>query len=191
MTAKFLTTEDLAEFPNDGIERWLVRGQLRMAVGRFSVPSQSKAIARISQSLGNWCDQCPKFGLEVYSRVHCRIARDPDTIVIAHVAVADPEAWVPVNGSAFELVEGFPPLLVDVVDWREDGANVMEREHVYHKTTGVVWMGDPHRKMIQVMVEGADPWMKPDLPLMECNQLHAEMIYLASSLSAERVFGPR
>jgi hypothetical protein len=188
---QLLTTEDLLAIPDDGIERWLIGGQLRMAVGRFHASAQSRAIARISQILGNWCDERPEFGLEVYSRALCRVTRNPDTTVVAHVALAGPKAWSTVGQASAEVIDGYPNILIDLVDWREPGTQVVERESFYRSTDEFVWMGDPERRFIQVFGRHTADLPYPELPFTGDNSLDVELVHLLAKLTENTVFGSR
>jgi Putative restriction endonuclease len=148
-------TRQLAETPNDGFERWLMRGQLRTSADRFHTRDQGKLTAKLPYWASGWCDRNPDRGLRVYSCAHCRLGRDPDTVVLAHVAVARPDAWVMVRGQEPEVIEGPPALLVDIVDVRDDATLVAEREGYYVTiSNALVWVVDPGTRQAVVYENG-------------------------------------
>ncbi|MBO0698531.1 MAG: Uma2 family endonuclease [Zavarzinella sp.] len=138
------TSRDLADLPEDDHEHWLIRGHLRTSADRFHTRDQGEVTSRLSYWLCEWCDRHSDLGLRVYSCAHCRLARDPDTVLLAHVTIARPDSWVTVRGRDRELIDGPPALIVDVVDVRDDPALVAEREECYSAVRGAaVWVIDP------------------------------------------------
>src|SRR4051794_7733229 len=86
-----MTTEKLLALPDDGVERWLIRGQLREKLPAADLREHPRTIRnrwhsriemRLGQLLGNWLDQQPKPRGEIYGgEVGVRMRRNPDTTV--------------------------------------------------------------------------------------------------------------
>src|SRR5262245_53763223 len=63
-----MTTEQLLALPDDGVERWLIRGQLRerhpdQTTGKPMTvrnSEHSQIMTRIAQALANWLDEQPQ-----------------------------------------------------------------------------------------------------------------------------------
>ena len=57
---KPLTTADLLAMPDDGMERWLIDGELREKPMTKRNRFHSSIMVRVAQLLANWLDQQPK-----------------------------------------------------------------------------------------------------------------------------------
>jgi hypothetical protein len=51
-----MTTEELLALPENGTDRWLIRGQLRERPVTVRNHTHSLVMARVAQLLGNWLD---------------------------------------------------------------------------------------------------------------------------------------
>src|SRR5262249_8333584 len=77
-----MTTADLLALPEDGMDRWLIRGELREKPRIFRNRDHARTTARLSHLLGNWLDQQPKPRGEVLGgEAGCRLRGDPDSTV--------------------------------------------------------------------------------------------------------------
>ncbi len=54
VTAPLMTSEEFLALPDNGMERWLIRGQLREKPLTVRNREHSRILARISQLLGVW-----------------------------------------------------------------------------------------------------------------------------------------
>jgi hypothetical protein len=93
VTPTLTTTEDLLALPDDGVERWLIRGELRecndvrgepMTVRN---PIHSRVMTRLSRFLDEWNDKQP----EPRGEVGVRLQRNPDSTVGVDVLYLSPE----------------------------------------------------------------------------------------------------
>ena len=84
-----MTTEELIAMPDDGVERWLIRGRLRESRedpttkrNRF----HSRVMARVAHLLEAWLEKQPNPRGEVFcGEAGVRLRNDPDTTVGVHV----------------------------------------------------------------------------------------------------------
>src|SRR3989442_15827035 len=85
VAAPLMTTEELLALPDDGVERWLIRGKLwEKRENGMTVRNRlhSRIVMRIGQLLGDWVDkQPPPRGDVLGGEAGCRLRRDPDTTV--------------------------------------------------------------------------------------------------------------
>src|SRR3984957_8459279 len=101
-TPRLMTTEELLAMPDDGVERWLIRGRLRENRSEDVTRRNrwhGRVVARIAQLLGDWLDRQPEPRGEVYAGdIACRLRRNPDSTpgidvvyVSAELAAEEPE----------------------------------------------------------------------------------------------------
>src|SRR5438105_12390017 len=77
-----MTTEELLALPQDGVERWLIRGQLRKRPMTIRNRWHSRIMTRMAKFLDNWLDLVPEpRGLILCGEAGCRLRRNPDTTV--------------------------------------------------------------------------------------------------------------
>ncbi len=153
-----MTTEELLAFPEDGVERWLIRGELRERPTTVRNQFHSGIMARVSQLLNNWLDQQP----EPHGEVLCgdagvRLRRDPDTAVGIDVIYIPAElARNPTSETT--LVNGLPILAVEILSPRNQQVDNDEKIDEY-LSAGVplVWVINPRRRTIEIFQPNAEP----------------------------------
>lgn len=59
-TVSVMTTEELLAMPEDGVDRWLIRGQLREKPKVLHTRGHARTEASIAHLLLNWLDKQPK-----------------------------------------------------------------------------------------------------------------------------------
>src|SRR4051794_4943787 len=130
---KRMTTEEFLALPDDGVERWLIRGVVREFGDAMTRRNRdhTRLTARLAQLLGNWLDAQPAPRGEVHDgEAGCRLSPDPDVTVgsdgayvAAEVAAASPEDT--------ELIEGVPTLVAEVLSPYDEDDNVHDKIQVY------------------------------------------------------------
>src|SRR5262245_13029287 len=79
-TVRLMTTEELFAMPDDGMERWLIRGELREKPKTYRNRWHSRVEARIAHLLWEWVERQPRPRGQVLSgEAGCRLRRDPDS----------------------------------------------------------------------------------------------------------------
>ena len=131
-----MTTEELLALPENGTERWLIRGQLREKPMTKRNRVHSLITSLLSYFLWDWVRQQP----EPRGRVHdgeagCRLRRDPDTTVGIDVVYISPElaAQEPDDTS---LIDGVPTLVAEVLSPNDTQEEIHEKITTYLEAGG-------------------------------------------------------
>ncbi len=162
---RLYTTEDVLAMPDDGKERWLIRGQLREKEMTRRNRFHAALEARLAQLLGNWLDAQPEPRGQVYAgEAGVRLRHDPDTSVGIDVVYFPPGVEA-VQGDKTSLVEGVPTLVVEILSPNDVKKEVTEKINDY-LAIGVplVWVIDPDYETITVH--------RPGLPTELFNTTH-------------------
>jgi Uma2 family endonuclease len=157
-TKAVMTTEELLALPDDGVERWLIRGQLRENGMTVRNRSHSRILARICHVLETWLEQQPQPRGEVLGgEAGCRLQRDPDTTVGIDVAYIGPDvaAREPADTT---LIDGVPILVVEILSPHDKLDELTEKVDGY-LTAGVslIWVVEPHYRTVLVYRPNAEP----------------------------------
>jgi Uma2 family endonuclease len=162
---KLLTTADLLAMPDDGVERWLIRGQLRE--NRESDITRrnryhSECLAVITALLMNWRNQQPEpRGKVLAGEAGSILSHDPETTVGIDVAYFDAET-VQHSGSATTMMDGPPALAVEILSPSDKNEDIDEKVDAYLDAgVKLVWIVDPHLEIITVV--------RPDAPTRSYN----------------------
>jgi Uma2 family endonuclease len=158
VTMPLMTTAELLALPEDGIERYLIDGQLRERPMTRRNRTHSRIEARLAHLLGNWLDQQPEPRGAVHSgEAGCILRHDPDTTVGIDVVYIGPEqaAREPEDTS---LIDGPPVLAVEILSPTTTQEEIDEKVDQY-LAAGVplVWLVDPHFRTVRVHRPGAEP----------------------------------
>jgi hypothetical protein len=76
-----MSTEELVAFPADGIDRWLIRGELHERHSKHRTPHTSLAITNVGCALSTWARTNESSRGVVLIDAYHRIARDRDTLL--------------------------------------------------------------------------------------------------------------
>lgn len=156
-----MTTEELLALPDDGVERWLINGQLRekrdpemTKRNRF----HSQAMSEIAAVLTNWVKTQPRPRGAVYcGEIGVCLARNPDNTVGVDVVYAPPEL-VAAQSDDTTLLDGVPTLLVEILSPSNTEEEINEKLDTYRSAgVPVVWVADPHDRTVTVYRPGAEP----------------------------------
>jgi Uma2 family endonuclease len=153
-----MTTEELLAMPENGIERWLVRGMLREGAMTIRNRARSRAMIRIGKFLDNWLDTRPEpRGEVVGGEAGVRLRRNPDTTVGVDVAYVGPEVATR-QGENTTLIDGVPVLVVEIRSPSDTDAEVNEKLDTYLEAgVAVIWEVSPHRRTVLVHRPGREP----------------------------------
>jgi Uma2 family endonuclease len=173
-----MTTEELLALPEDGVERDLIRGQLREREMTRRNPIHSAVEANVARMLGNWSMTAP----EPRGRVHSgeagfRIRRDPDTTVGIDVAYIDAAtaARIPKNAA---LIDAPPVLAVEILSPSDKQEDILAKVQDYLETgVKLVLLLEPVFETVTVFRPDAPPTLltgaqelsaDPHLPGFHC-----------------------
>jgi len=153
-----MTTEELLALPQDGVERWLIRGQLRENPLTVRNRWHSRIMARVSQILLTWLDQQPEpRGSVLCGEAGCRLRRDPDTTVGIDVVYISAELAAHESGET-SLIDGVPVLVVEILSPSETQEQVDEKIDGYLQAgVALVWVVDPHDRTVTIYHPGDEP----------------------------------
>lgn len=148
---KPLTTADLLAFPDDGIDRWLIRGDLREEPMTKRNRWHSIVLVVLSRLLDEWRIRSGAGGYFMGGEAGCILSHDPDTAVRIDVAYFSQEV-IDRQGDETTLVDGAPILAVEIHSPSDTQQNIREKTDVYLDSgVKLVWNVDPHSKTITVV----------------------------------------
>ena len=120
---KLMTAEELAELPDDGLRRELVRGEARTMAP--TKDPHGAAAASIAFHLGRYVYDKPIAGIRA-AETGFVLSRDPDTVRAPDVAVVRLER-LPALGVVDGFFEGAPDLVVEVISPSDRAGDVKEK----------------------------------------------------------------
>lgn len=155
-----MTTEELLALPDDGMERWLIAGELRERPMTVRNRFHSRAMIRVGKFLDNWLDERPlPRGQILGGEVGVRLSRDPDTTVGVDVVYVSADVIVR-QSEETTLIDGVPALVVEILSPNDTIEEIHEKITVY-QSAGVplVWVVHPY----DLTVTAYRPEAKPEL----------------------------
>lgn len=155
---ELMTTEQMLALPDNGVERWLIRGQLREKPMTVRNRWHSRIMTRVAKFLDNWLDEQPSPRGEVLSgEAGVRLTRDPDTTVGVDVVYVSAEiaARTPDDTT---LIDGPPVLVVEILSPNDTQKEIDEKIDLY-MTSGVAlaWIIHPRRRTVTVFRADREP----------------------------------
>jgi Uma2 family endonuclease len=155
---RMLTTEEMLALPDDGMDRELIRGELRERPMTLRNRKHSRIEARISHDLLRWLDAQPEpHGEVVAGEAGFILRRDPDSSVGIDVAYVSAElAAATPERVAFYV--GPPILAVEILSPSDTQEDIDEKIALYLET-GVllVWVVNPRFRTVIVSRPAAAP----------------------------------
>jgi len=156
-----MTADELLALPDDGIERWLIRGELRenaeSDMNRRN-PDHSGTMFNVAGLILAWLRTQPHPRGKAYAGdVSFKLRRDSDTLVGIDVAYisADLAAHTP---KGRKVVEGVPILAVEILSPSDVHSNMSEKVREYLDVgVALVWVIDPDFEMVTVFQRDQEP----------------------------------
>jgi len=155
-----LTTEQLLEFPDDGVLRELYEGQLRESSLSRRGRRHSRLQSKITKALELWTDKQPEPRGEILSGdAGFRLRTNPDTTVGIDVAYVSPELADRTPDDAY-VIDGSPVLAVEILSPSDLQGNITDKIAAYLRA-GVlfVWIVEPVFRTITVYQPNKQPQM--------------------------------
>jgi Uma2 family endonuclease len=154
-----MTAEDLLAMPDDGVERWLIRGQLREKSGGklMTVRNRfhSRVMVLVAAILEEWRQHQPEPRGEVLcGEAGVILKRNPDTIVGIDVVYISAQiaAQTPKDTT---LVDGVPTLAVEILSPSDTHEEVREKVAGYLQAgVPLVWVVDPDDRAVRIYRPG-------------------------------------
>lgn len=155
---KLMTTEELLAMPDDGVERWLIRGQLREGGMTVRNGWHSRLTIRVGKLLDNWLDLQPEpRGSVLGGEAGVRLRKTPDSTVGIDVVYISAELAAQQTDET-KLIDGVPILAVEILSPYDTVENIDEKIDDY-LAVGVqlVWVIDPRHRTVEIFRPGAEP----------------------------------
>jgi Uma2 family endonuclease len=147
---KRITVEEFLALPDDGIDRWLIRGELREA-GEMTVRNwmHSTIMARLALAIGKWWEQQPApRGTIVCGEAGVRIS--DDDVVGVDVAYVSAEVMARQSGET-TLIDGVPTLAAEIQSPGDKLSEFEEKIDEYLRAgVPLVWAINPMRRTATV-----------------------------------------
>ncbi|WP_435007516.1 Uma2 family endonuclease [Tundrisphaera lichenicola] len=157
VTSLVLTADGLANLPDDGIERDLIRGELREWPMTRRNPMHSESETLISHHLWSWVESQPSpRGKVVGGEAGFRLKQDPVTYVGIDVAYISPE-MAAAHDRKRKYFDGPPVLAVEILSPSDLHENIVEKVEIYLEVGTVVWVVDPDFRVVAVHRPGETP----------------------------------
>ncbi len=110
-----MTTEEMLALPENGVERWLIRGQLREKPRTVRNRFHGQALAQVGHVLMRWLEQQPAPRGAVFGgEVGCRLRHSPDSTVGVDVIYLT-AAQLAEQHDETTLIDGPPTLVVEIL----------------------------------------------------------------------------
>ena len=153
-----MTTEEMLALPKNGMERWLIAGELRERPMTVRNRFHSRTMIRVGKFLDNWLDEQPSpRGQVLGGEAGVRLSRDPETTVGIDVVYVSSEVIVQQTGDT-SLIDGVPTLAVEILSPKDTVEEIHEKVTVYRQA-GVllIWLIDPYDLTVMVHRPNAEP----------------------------------
>jgi len=153
-----MTTEEILALPSNGIERWLIQGQLREKPMTVRNRWHSRIMVRVAYLLEAWLVQQPEpRGSVLCGEAGCRLRRDPDTTVGIDVVYISSELAARESMDT-SLIDGVPVLVVEILSPSDTQEQVDEKIDGYLEAgVALVWVIDPHDRTVTIYRPSQEP----------------------------------
>ncbi len=158
-TASLLTVDEFLAMPeDDGIDRELIRGELRERPMTRRNRWHARTEARITYFLMHWMEKQPEPRGDVLSgEAGCILRRDPDTTVGIDVVYISPETKTRQTEDT-TLVEGVPVVAVEILSPSDKQDEIDEKVMEYLDCgVGQVWVVNPRFRTLTVYSGDVEP----------------------------------
>lgn len=152
--------EDFLALPDDGVDRELIRGEIRENGLTYRNRSHARTEARVVHLLESWLEkQSQERGAVLSGESGFRLQSEPATIVGIDVAYISAET-VSRLGDEAKLVDQPPVLAVEILSPSNDVESIHEKIRLYLESgVKLVWIVDPEFRTVVVHQSGAQPTM--------------------------------
>jgi Uma2 family endonuclease len=147
--SKLMTTEELLAMPDDGVDRWLIEGELRERRMTRRNRYHSSAMAILATELTNWNRSQPEPRGKVYAgEVGGRLSRHPDSTVGIDIAYIDAKHLAK-QPKKRTMISGPPALAVEILSPKNDIEDVEEKVRIYRKYgVKLTWVVNPYSQTV-------------------------------------------
>jgi Uma2 family endonuclease len=156
---KTMTAEEFMALPDDGIDRELIRGELREYGMTVRSRWHSRVEGRIAQYLNNWLDRQPEpRGELVCGEAGFRLGGTNESLVGIDVAIVSAEllASTPVNQAIFN---GPPMIAIEILSSSDTLKRIAEKVNLYLEWGVTTWIVNPEFRTITIHRPGQEAVM--------------------------------
>jgi Uma2 family endonuclease len=153
-----MTAEELLTLPDDGMERWLIAGELRERPMTVRNRFHSRTMIRVGKFLDNWLDEQPMpRGQVLGGEAGVRLSRDPETMVGIDVVYVS-AAVIVRQTEETTLIDGVPTLAVEILSPNDTVEDIKDKIALYRQSgVPLVWVLDPYDRTVTVYRLDAEP----------------------------------
>ena len=150
-----MTTDELVALPDDHIDRWLCRGDLRAGPRRLRSPSEAAAITGVANALSRWVREAKSERGAVLIDAWHRVGRNPDSTLGINVSLIGKE--LAAASRQGEFVDGVP-LVAAMVHSPANSHTVQKDQIAELIAAGVplVWLVNADFRTVWIMGAGSD-----------------------------------
>ncbi|WP_439620910.1 Uma2 family endonuclease [Gemmata sp.] len=162
---KVWTEADLLAMPDDGVRRWIIKGQLREEPSEYPGVTMtvrnrhhSEIMSWVATTVGNWLRTQPKPRGKVYTgEIGVRLPGS-STAVGADVAYAPPGVVATQDDDKTTMLDGRPALVVEILSPTTTQEQLDEKIDTYlEASVPAVWVVHPTRRTVTVHCPGHEP----------------------------------
>jgi Uma2 family endonuclease len=159
-TLTAMTTEEMLALPNNGVERWLDRGELQEKPMTVRNRWHSRLMVRISYFLESWLERQPEpRGSVLCGEAGVRLRRDPDTTVGVDVVYISPQVAAH-QAMDTTLIDGVPTLVVEILSPNDVLVEINRKLDLYLGAgVRLIWVIDPHDRTVVIYRPECEPEM--------------------------------
>lgn len=162
---KVWTTADLLALPDDGVDRWIINGELREKPSEFPEATMTvrnrhhcDIMGLIVTAVNNWLRTRPKPRGKAYCGDLGVILPGREGTVGVDVVYAPPEVVAVQSDDETTLLAGVPTLTVEILSPNDTVEQVEEKTDTYLDAgVPLVWVVNPDRRTVTVHRPGAQP----------------------------------
>ncbi len=139
-----MTAEEFLALPDDGIDRELIRGELRESPTTTRCPAHCLAMTNLSHLLGDWRRKLPRPRGSLYAgRIGIRVHRDPDTLVGMDLAYISADLAA-ITAKDAKFIDGIPVLAIEILSPSDTVEDIAEKVREYLDAgVPLVWEVNP------------------------------------------------
>ena len=155
---RLMTTEELLAMPDDGVERWLIRGQLWEAGVTRRNYRHGTYTMEFGYVLIRWLKANPQIGGRVVGgEAGFRLSSSPDSTCGVDVAYIGKEL-ADATPEGASLIAGPPVLAIEILSPSDEQEDIQAKIDEYLRTrVKIVWVVEPVHKTITVYRPDAEP----------------------------------
>jgi Uma2 family endonuclease len=154
---KVWTTDDLLAMPDDGVERWMIRGQLREKPQEFKTRDHAAVLATIGTALVEWLRSRPKPRGAVYSG-NVGMELPGGSVLGADIVYASAALVAEQDDLRSELLVGAPTHVIEILSPSDTQEEIEEKIDEYLAAgVPIVWTVNTHRRTVTVHRPEGEP----------------------------------